>query len=279
MGKLILCSGILAKDPFHFQLTNTNIYSLEELCYYIYNNIYVITEEVLGYDLVHWLQVEAKMEELAVKLENLIKSRNSLKDKIVTVLCAADYYTEEEIIKLIKVIDHINHLPVIKRQKIEADNFVKYGKYQAAAREYASILRNKEASIFTEKEFGDIMHNQAVIMIHTGSTREAAETYKDAYKYNHNEDTLKSFLMALKVGRYEREFEKAAMEYNINPELMLEIDQEIKEKSKEAKDSPAYLNLKKIGNLKTEGKVNEYYNEMNHLIECWKQEYRQGILR
>ena len=37
---LILCDGRLAEKPYKMPVTRQNIYSLEELCYYIYHNIY-----------------------------------------------------------------------------------------------------------------------------------------------------------------------------------------------------------------------------------------------
>ena len=46
MGKLIQCSGCIAKEPYHFRLTKTNVYSIEEVCYYISHNIYMMQEEV-----------------------------------------------------------------------------------------------------------------------------------------------------------------------------------------------------------------------------------------
>ena len=42
MGKLILCSSVIAKNPYCFPMTKTKVYSIEEVCYYIRNNIYMI---------------------------------------------------------------------------------------------------------------------------------------------------------------------------------------------------------------------------------------------
>lgn len=54
--------------------------------------------------------------------EELPKSAG-LKDLVVTILCGCDYYKEEEIRKLIAVMDGIANLPLHKRKKIKADNF------------------------------------------------------------------------------------------------------------------------------------------------------------
>ena len=47
MGKLILCSGKSTNRPYVLSIIGYRAYSIEELCYYIYNNIYSIDESLL----------------------------------------------------------------------------------------------------------------------------------------------------------------------------------------------------------------------------------------
>ena len=42
MGELIYCKNSIAKTPYYIEDAGLNIYSLEELSYYIYNNPYLI---------------------------------------------------------------------------------------------------------------------------------------------------------------------------------------------------------------------------------------------
>ena len=42
MGKIILCRGKKADTPLTVLQTGVKLYTAEELCYYIYNNIYLI---------------------------------------------------------------------------------------------------------------------------------------------------------------------------------------------------------------------------------------------
>ena len=52
MAGVILSRSKYAEKPYYITNMSINIYSLEELCYYIYNNIYLI-----GTDLVFEWQV------------------------------------------------------------------------------------------------------------------------------------------------------------------------------------------------------------------------------
>ena len=49
MGSLILCHKKRAKRPFEISRVHMRIYTIEELCYYICNNLYLI-----DYTIVKW---------------------------------------------------------------------------------------------------------------------------------------------------------------------------------------------------------------------------------
>ncbi|MFR2513182.1 MAG: hypothetical protein ACLS9K_15865 [Lachnospira eligens] len=47
MGKIILCRGQRTDKPYVTPQTDIKLYSAEELCYYIYNNIYLIGQDLI----------------------------------------------------------------------------------------------------------------------------------------------------------------------------------------------------------------------------------------
>ena len=48
MSGYILCQLKRAKMPYYIENISTNIYSIEELCYYFYHNIYLLDETILN---------------------------------------------------------------------------------------------------------------------------------------------------------------------------------------------------------------------------------------
>ena len=67
MGKLILCRGKRTERPYVLQGTGYRIYSIEELCHYIYNNIYSIDETLFTDSLIDWIGTELCLPERAEK--------------------------------------------------------------------------------------------------------------------------------------------------------------------------------------------------------------------
>ena len=63
--------------------------------------------------------------------------------------------------------------------------------------EYERILRDPLISIFTAQENGDILHNMAIIKVHTTSYQEAVAYFGEAYNLNHREETLQQYMLAI----------------------------------------------------------------------------------
>ena len=177
MGKLIQCSGCIAKEPYHFRLTKTNVYSIEEVCYYISHNIYMMQEEVFDREFVLWLRNELHMEETADKLERLVQEQYNIKDIVVTICCSCDYYEEEEIKELIKIIDDLDTLPAYARRKYKGDNFLHCHSYEKALEEYERIFESDEILQAEASVYGDIFHNMGVAYAQIGEFHKASELY------------------------------------------------------------------------------------------------------
>ena len=67
MGKIIVCNTKTAQNPYTFLNTKVSVYSYEELCYYLYNNMVLVGEEDVTASLSAWIRRELDLTELADK--------------------------------------------------------------------------------------------------------------------------------------------------------------------------------------------------------------------
>lgn len=215
----ILCKGTLAKEPYVVPVSEVPVYSLEELCYYIYNNIYSVTEEFFDDRLVEWLK-KINCGALSEKMTMLIHRHHDLKDLVVTLLCSCDYYKEEEVRSLVKIMERISHLPPHVKNKIKADHYLQAGKYGRSLQEYKKLLYGAMAGRFSAEEYGDILHNQAIALFYVSSFHEAAQAFKEAYARNHREESLNQYLYTLLLGGERELFEKEGAAFGKMPEDM-----------------------------------------------------------
>ena len=56
MSGYILCQTKRAKLPYFIENISTNVYSIEELCYYLYHNLYLVDQTIMNEGLCSWIQ-------------------------------------------------------------------------------------------------------------------------------------------------------------------------------------------------------------------------------
>ena len=80
MSGYILCQVRKAEKPFFIENISTNIYSIEELCYYLYHNLYLIDQTIMNEGLCSWIQEELELPKLAAKLRPLFERNYSIEE-------------------------------------------------------------------------------------------------------------------------------------------------------------------------------------------------------
>lgn len=268
MGRLILCCGEKAENPWYLRETDTKLYSIEELCYYIYNNIYIISERFFSLGLCDWIEKELKLPVLAEKLKKLVLNRNSCKDMVVTTLCGSDYYTEKEMKDLIRAMDSLEGMSEGLRERYKADLRFKKQRFTMAAVEYRKLLYSQDEEL-TAEETGDTFHNLGIACLYTGTMEEAARHFLEAYGRNHRSESLKAYVQACKMA------DKEVPELSHEEEARLLT--EFKESEDACKETSDYRRLKEAKEKRLAGQTGAYYEEIDQLLKEWKREYRKKV--
>lgn len=278
MGKLIQCSSPLALTPYHFRLTDTNVYSMEEVCYYIWHNIYMIQEEVFDREFVMWTEKELHMEETSHKLACLIQDHKNLKDIVVTICCSCDYYDEEEINALIRLMDEIEQMPAYARKKHKGDTYLACHSYEKALEEYEKVFESDEILHAEKEAYGSIFHNMGVAYSNLAEFRKAAEYFLKAYEQNKKDASLSQGLFALRLSKDVEGYKKALVDFDVSPEKQLQWEKEYTQVTSQSSQCREALKIEKLRNVMKSGNVAEYYDKVHKYVLDWKNEYRKQIV-
>lgn len=278
MGKLIQCSSPLALTPYHFRLTDTNVYSMEEVCYYIWHNIYMIQEEVFDREFVMWIEKELHMEETSHKLACLIQDHKNLKDIVVTICCSCDYYDEEEINALIRLMDEIEQMPAYARKKHKGDTYLACRSYEKALEEYEKVFESDEILHAEKEAYGSIFHNMGVAYSNLAEFRKAAEYFLKAYEQNKKDASLSQGLFALRLSKDVEGYKKALVDFDVSPEKQLQWEKEYTQVISQSSQCREALKIEKLRNVMKSGNVAEYYDKVHKYVLDWKNEYRKQIV-
>ena len=278
MGKLIQCSSPLALTPYHFRLTDTNVYSMEEVCYYIWHNIYMFQEEVFDREFVMWIEKELHMEETSHKLACLIQDHKNLKDIVVTICCSCDYYDEEEINALIRLMDEIEQMPAYARKKHKGDTYLACHSYEKALEEYEKVFESDEILHAEKEAYGSIFHNMGVAYSNLAEFRKAAEYFLKAYEQNKKDASLSQGLFALRLSKDVEGYKKALVDFDVSPEKQLQWEKEYTQVISQSSQCREALKIEKLRNVMKSGNVAEYYDKVHKYVLDWKNEYRKQIV-
>ncbi|MBQ9592526.1 MAG: hypothetical protein IJR36_01460 [Lachnospiraceae bacterium] len=203
MSKVILCSGPLAAKPYLFGLTNRHLYSLEELCYSLYENVYVVSDQDFDESLCMWLDEQLDEKKLAKRLYSMIREEAPVEDKIALVLAASDYYTENEVKNTIYLMKQMGECSPVEKWKMKGDSYLEHGSYAQAAEEYEQLLRSEQPGTMRKSDYAKVMHNLAIAHLYVGSFEQAAEEFEKAAQADGNSASKIAAAEAGKLARGE----------------------------------------------------------------------------
>ncbi len=182
MAKYIMCTNELAKQPLLMKDLDIRVYSAEELCYYIYQNLYVISDAFMDDLLVNFLEQQCNLKDVAEKIKHLIDSRASLGLVMTTILKEINYYNEAEIENFEARLEQMKRQNPLEKLMLKANLFYKKGKYQSAIKVYKELLEQKRDQALGNEFYARVRQHMAVCFLKLYLYPEAMEQLVSAYK-------------------------------------------------------------------------------------------------
>ena len=275
MGKVILCAGKRAEKPYVLSSLGVNAATIEELCFNLRQNLDIIDSGVIDRNLATFIKDELELPDRGRRLEGLITSRASLKEKLMTVFESCDYYDDTELKKISSEIDELAKMSGIERRKKRADRQMKQGHLNEAAAEYRSILAHTGANELSDGGMGEILHNLGIFEIRRGDTEEAIRLFLDAYEHNGNRETLKAYLFALKLTKNNSRYGDEVKRLEVDPRLYNEIESGMHSVEEDFEQSSNYSEINRMKVLWQQGRFSEEKRLSGDIIDRMKHVYRK----
>ena len=271
MEGFLICTGQRTNQPLFIYETKTNIFSVEELCFYIYENIETLDNRLFDDRLTEFFK-RCDREDIAMRLEAALKAGAGLSEFVRAVLLYVNYYSRAEVEELCIKVKSFEGQPVEERLKAVGDTLLKTKKYAMAKKQYRRLLE-MDVNQYMDKEFyGKIWHNLGVVYARMLYFRAAVECFKTAYDIFPDESVKMSLIKAIKLVGDVEEYGRLADEEAKLEEW--EAQWELEEKSVDS-----YLEeegeVQVCTGLYHRGQMSGYNESVKTLIEKWKTEYRE----
>lgn len=253
MGSIILCHKKKARNPYEITRVHKWIYTLEELCYYISHNLYLIDNTIMNEQFCNWLAVELELKELASDLHDALLDHCGREQFVSLIMRSSNMFRANELIYIEDVLAKIKDQKEVERRKNKADNLLKNGEVEEAILAYQAILRDERDATMGEYFYGKIYACLGAAFGRAFLYREAMEMYDSAFQICSDPMLVKSYLYAAKQSMESTEYKLLLAKSEVYEELNEIITQE-------SKNVEASLAFKPTAEM----------------LEKWKNNYRLG---
>ena len=275
MGRILLCTGKYAKNPYYFENVCVNVYCVEELCYLFASNPFMIDESVMDKELVKWLDQECGLGELSHQLLNLLHRGSTPGIFVNTIMSYVNYCVSEEIKKIDEVLQSNVGLNDYEKQKKQADFLLKNCRYKLAIEEYENLSRQLPDTESALRP--SIYHNMGVAYTGMFMFEMAARYFKRAYDMTGEEESGVEFLSAQRLHLQEEAYISFIAEHGEYYNLSLQVEKRLKAAREEFEASQENRMLTALKIYKDEGNVASYYEEIDKIISKQKDAYRELV--
>ncbi|MCR5144031.1 MAG: hypothetical protein K6B67_01830 [Lachnospiraceae bacterium] len=227
MGELILCERSLAANPIYIDESGVNIYSLEELNYYIYHNVYLLNNDFISGDLCLWIGHELGLKDLEEQLRKCMEQFAPLHTFVGIILQYTGYLTKSEMMQVVETLTSFENKSPIECQKMRADRLVQKDRIVDAIYEYEYILDDEDAKKISTSFLGDIWHNLGVCYARLFFFDEACACFNEAYRRNSKTQSMKMMLACMRCKRDEEGFNQLVEKYFIADDIVDAVKEEV----------------------------------------------------
>lgn len=223
MSSYILCQTKRAELPYFIENISLNIYSIEELCYYMYHNLYLIDHTIINEGLCSWIEEELELSGLAAKLRPKLGKFACAEDILYPIFKEINYLTYEELKGLNIQIQKLNAEAPALREKQKADSLMENGMYVHAIQVYQEVLKKDSLERIQEGLTERICHNLGCAYSYLFQMEKALEYFRKAYECSRSRSALRVYLTAFGMLRTPAEYEKMAELLEADKEILQDI--------------------------------------------------------
>lgn len=232
MSGYILCEVPRAKEPYYIESISTNIYSIEELCYYFHHSVYLLDDTILNETLCCWLRDALGLKKLYQKIKGTAeKNHPGIREYVYPVFKEINYLSYEDMKAYDNLVTALEKEPALLRMKRKGDCLVESRMYVNALKVYQELIQKCQKELSapeTELEIkegflGSLYHNVGCVYSYLFQKEEALEYFEKAYDKLHTGSALQSYLFAYYNAKSKKEYQQKLDEMQVDTQTRKEI--------------------------------------------------------
>ena len=273
--RIRLCIGEYAKNGYEPEHMGFKVYSLEELCFFIKENAYLLDDGFMEEELGDWLLRECALKELGEELKKASRKRISLKSYVGIILEYACFFTREVNNEILNIIVENSSLSIYEKKKSRADALVRKGHFGLAGKEYKRLLQMLPDDMIQLK--GDIYHGCGVCLAKMFYFKLAGEYFLKAHALTGKVTSYRQYLWTQRLSMSEAEYLDFLQEHPEAYEDSVDMEEKLEEMEKQWLHSNTGLLMAGIEKEKELRNIAEYQKKLKERVGYLKDSYREMI--
>ncbi|MBR2950233.1 MAG: hypothetical protein IKC46_10240 [Lachnospiraceae bacterium] len=277
MGRVYLCLGQNAEVPYYFERARVHIWNIEELCYFLKENIWALEPSLFSEGLTEWIGQQCGLTQLASRLELTQKKENTMENFVQELFGYTCYYEKQEVENLLKVLRANADTDEHRRRKSRGDYFLENGSFVRALEEYDELLKKPMgADSFL---LAAVWHNTGVAQAGMFWFEKAAQSFGQAYRISQNQESARQYLAAMRMLLPAQEYVDFLSQKPDLYQASMGLERQLEQCSTEWMQSEVYNRFSEAAAKKEDGRADEYDRFMQENISRLQDEYRQAAAR
>ena len=277
MGRVYLCMGKYAKVPYSFDSARIRVFCIEELCFHLKENAYLLDKDIFCESLVDWIEEECALPDLAKRLRSLLKIQDKPENYVRQIFEYTGYYDPKEAKEIQRQISVSGEVEPAQKLKTRADYYLESRRYVLAVQEYRNILGETRGMLPSFE--GQLRHNMGVAQARLFRFEKAAEAFLQAYRLTGDERSLLACLSAMRLHLKEPEYLNFLMEHEEYYEASLKLEKQVVERRNAWTDIRNESTIASIRGAFFAGEEETCSRLMGEEMERLKDAYRDYVMQ
>lgn len=270
--RVSVCVGNYAAVPYCVPGVGINVYCMEELCFVLRENTFLLDLSVADDELPQWIDRECGLRDLSRALRSMRHRQETLSAYVALILDFVGLYDERAVEEARQELSRGAGLSGVEKKKTQMDFLVRRGQYRQALKGYEGLLgkwqeQTRDGEAPAVECLARIWHNKGVAQAGLMLYHEAAESFHRAYELTGEQDFCRAFLAAERMAMTEREYVAFAAQNQESRDLTLELEKDMEQLAEEWERQPERRRL-------CGGAGEDRRGENERLIRAMKDSYR-----
>lgn len=222
----IECMKIAEDAAFTMPVSGIRLHSPEELCWYIYNNTFAVTPDILDDEFFSWLDRVTGSREMTKAIITYQQGDKPFTDIIKLILRSVDYLTAGETAAVMEKMAQAEKSNKAELAKLVADNYCRSGLYMAALRCYQNLICKMNGEydpLASRKLKAAVWHNAGIVFLKLHNTKSAKECMSAAFNLDPANSMLEDYLRVLYLDGDHVMLDEMAVQAGVRDEQMEKI--------------------------------------------------------